>query len=153
MIDKHSAHGTRDALEVIEAILVICGSLELGKNTWQAEFFEENPVIIQGKKPGAIGMYVTPVGVRIQRKKPVIVPKNQYQKLMQGLKEMLEPVIIIRPIFHHAHVRSLSIDLVINKRRFSHPKDSWMTLLFRKDLLHIFKIIKQDLAKEMKFFA
>lgn len=138
-------HEIREAMEIIETILTICGSLEFGKNIWHATQIVE-PIMIDGREFNA-------VGVRIHRKKPTPAHKNSFEEMMQGLKDMLEPAIVIQPLFAQARVRCVNIELTVGARRFAGPRDSFLTIPFRNDLEQIFKIITESLSQELKYRA
>jgi len=135
----------REAMDIIETILTICGSLELGKNIWHATQIVE-PIMIGGREFKA-------VGVRIHRKKSVPAHKNRFEEMMQGLKDMLEPAIVIQPLFAQARVRCVNIELTVGARRFAGPRDSLLTIPFRNDLEQILKIITENLSHELRYRA
>lgn len=135
----------REAVEIIETILTVCGSLELGKNVWHATEIVE-PVIIEGREWKTIG-------VRIHRKKSVLAHKNRFEEIVQGVRDMLEPAIVIQPLFAQARVRCVNIELTVGARRFAGPRDSLLTIPFRNDLEQIFKIITESLSQELKYRA
>ncbi|MGB2580797.1 MAG: hypothetical protein WBC83_03820 [Minisyncoccia bacterium] len=136
---------TREAMEIIETILTVCGSLELGKNVWYATQIVE-PIIIDGRE-------FKTVGVHIHRKKSVPAHKNRFEEMMQGVKDMLEPVIVIQPLFAQARVRCVNIELTVGRRKFAGPRDSFLTIPFRKDLEQIFKIVTESLSQELRYRA
>ena len=140
-----SRNEVREAIEIIEAILVVCGSLEFGNNVWYATQIVE-PIIIEGREFKA-------VGVRIHRKKHVPAYKNRFEEMMQGFKDMLEPAIVIQPLFAQARVRCVNIELTVGTRKFAGPRDSFLTFPFRNDLEQIFKIITESLSHELRYRA
>lgn len=129
----------RLAIEIIEMILTVCGSLELGRNVWHAAQIVES-VTINGRE-------VKTVGVRIYRKKDVFAPRNRFEEMMQEVRDMLEPVIIIQPLFVQARVRCINLNLMVGERKFAEPKDSIWTFRFRKDLEQILKLIEECLPE------
>lgn len=135
----------RLAIEIIEMILTVCGSLELGRNVWHAAQIVE-PMIIDGRK-------VETLGVCIHRTKKVFKPRNRFEELISGVRDMLEPVIIIQPLFAQARVRCVHIELMVGERVFTGPRDSFLTLPFRKDLEQIFFLINENLSQELKYRA
>lgn len=135
----------REAMEIIETILTICGSLELGKNVWYATQIVE-PILIEGREFKA-------VGVRIHRKKSTPAHKNRFEEMMQGIKDMLEPAIVIQPLFAQARVRCVNIELTVGSRKFAGPRDSFLTIPFRNDLEQIFRIVTESLAQELRYRA
>lgn len=141
----------REATEVISQILNIFASLDVNKNKWLVVQTEEQ-VLVQGKGPSNMGMYVNEITIRIERRRAVREPKNRLQALIQGIKDALEPAIVIHPLFEHAKVHCVNIDLLVGERRLSDPKDLSRMNPFKGDLKKIFDIFKEKFP-ELKYRA
>lgn len=125
MINTSATEGStnRCALEVIQAVLEICGSLELGKKTWHATLFEQ-PVLIPGKNK--MGLYVNTIGVLITPERIAVQPKGNYQKLKKQFEVMLTPAIIIPPMFEKEKVRGLDVIFMVGKYKLPDLNFPWL---------------------------
>jgi len=140
----------REAAEVISEILNIFASLETQNKWWQFKrrnkwlpVQTEEQVLVHGKGLGNIGIYVKEITIRIERRRVVREPKNRIQKLMQGIMDALEPSIVVQPLFEHAKVHCVTIDLLVGERRLADPRDLSFVNPFKGELEEIFKTLKE----------
>lgn len=149
----------REAAEIISEILNIFASLEIKNKWWQFKrknkwlaIQTEEQVLVHGKGPGNIGIYVNEITIRIERRRVVRKPKNRFEELVQGIKDALEPAIVVQSLFEHAKVHCVNIDLLVGERRLADPRDLSFVNPFKGELKEIFKTLKEKFP-ELKYRA
>ncbi|MBI5078146.1 MAG: hypothetical protein HZB11_02130 [Candidatus Yonathbacteria bacterium] len=134
-VAKADTARAREAVKIIEDIMGIFRSVKIGKRMWHATLFEKPAVI---KHNGADSVPSKLIGVRIEREKIVLPePKTSIGKRVQAFRETLEPLVIVRPMFEHAKIHCINVDLMIGTRSmlFTNQRVSLVALPLRGDLL------------------
>ncbi len=146
MIKTVHQQGRDTVTQIIQSIIGVCAYMSVGKNDWQAIPFE-NSTVIEGRE-------VKAVGIRIQRIKPLATPRTRIGKVVRGLLNNFEPIIVVKPMYESAKPQQVTAEIVVRGQAFASPDDFGLCLFrfcrFRNELNEILAKIEGVFSIEPK---
>lgn len=131
--------GIVKAGSMIDGIMAICESLQVGKGIWNATIYQV-PVILEGKN--GMGVYVNMVGILIKREKMMVEPKGWVERMKMLVEESFSPLIVLPAFFEQERVRSLHFEVVAGKHVLADANSPW-AWLYREELNYVIQLINQ----------